>query len=430
MSDNDRKTATFGGVALALLLLTWVTAPRITMPEVFADRGEVLFPEFTDPNAAASLEVIQFDAQNATVRPFKVQNRNGRWTIPSQHDYPTDAKDRLATTAAAIIALRRDDFASDTAADHERSGVLDPLDTTLPTLTGRGTRLIVRGAQDQVLADVIVGNPVENSPGFRYVRQPGQRRVYTSNIGDLKVSTAFGDWIERDLLQAAPLEIDAVNIRNYSLDRTTGQITPGDTILLQKGADGDWTINGRSANEELNLNAVDGLLRSLSALTIAGVLPKPEGITATLRNEIASTTLSAQDMQDLARKGFYLASNGQLVSNRGEMVVRTNRGIFYTLRFGDIAPGTEAPVADPPSAPPSEPAAPSATPRENRYLFIMVDYDAQSAGTPGRAAEGAERSKLLRTRFAPWYYVIGADSFAKIQLRRSDLIRPRGSAAR
>lgn len=429
MSDNDRKTATFGGVALALLLLTWVTAPRITMPEVFADRGEVLFPEFRDPNAAASLEVIQFDAQNATVRPFKVQNRNGRWTIPSQHDYPTDAKDRLATTAAAIIALKRDDFASDSAADHERSGVLDPLDTTLPTLNGRGTRLIVRGAQDQVLADVIIGNPVEKSPGYRYVRQPGQRRVYTSNIGDLKVSTAFGDWIDRDLLQVEPLEIDAVNIRNYSLDRTTGRVNPGDTLLLQKGADGDWTINGRAANEELDLKSVDGLLRNLASLTIVGVLPKPDGITSTLRNEVASTTVSAADREDLGRKGFYLASTGQLVSNRGEIVVRTVRGVFYTLRFGDIAPGTDAPATEVTPAANATGAQPAA-PRENRYLFIMVDYDPQAASSPGRATEGEDRSKLLRARFAPWYYVIAANSYSAIQLGRSDLIKPRTSAAR
>ena len=434
MSDNDRKTAWFGGVAIALLLLTWATAPRITMPEVFADRGEVLFPQFRDPNAAASLEVIQFDAQNATVRPFKVQNRNGRWTIPSQHDYPTDAKDRLATTAAAIIALRRDDFATDNAADHERSGVLDPLDTALPTLNGRGTRLIVRDAQDQPLADVIIGNPVENSPGFRYVRQPGQRRVYASKIGELKVSTAFGDWIERDLLQAGADEIDAVNIRNYSLDRSTGRITPGDTILLQFNRDNEWTINNRAANEELDPAALDGLLRNLASLTIAGVLPKPSGITATLTNAVGSATINDDDRADLARKGFYLASNGQLVSNRGEMVVRTTRGVFYTLRFGDIAPGTEAPAdaaptpaADAPApagdAPPPPPVA-----RENRYLFIMVDHDPQAASTPGRASEGEDRTKLLRARFAPWYYVIAADSFAAIQLSRRDLVRPRTAA--
>jgi hypothetical protein len=406
---DARKTATFSGVALVLLLVTWATAPRVRPPAIFADRGEVLFPQFRDPNAAASLEVIQFDAPSATVRPFKVQNRNGRWTIPSEHDYPTDARDRLAQTAAALIALKRDDFASDNAADHERSGVLDPLDTTLPTRNGRGTRLIVRGTKDELLADVIVGNPVERSPGFRYIRQPGQRRVYVSKVGDLKLSTAFGDWIDRDLLQISADEIDAVNLRNYSLNRSARRIDPGDTMLLQKTPDG-WTINGLSAREELDLGAVEVLLTNLTNLTIAGVLPKPPGITATLQRAISSTTIAQRDREDLARKGFYLSPDGQLISNRGEVVIRTVYGVFYTLRFGDIAPGTDAPAAE-------------ATPRENRYLFIMVDFDRQSAGTPDRAAEGAERATLLRARFAPWYFVIAAESLAQVRAERRDLVK-------
>lgn len=422
---DARKTATFLGVALALLLLTWATAPRVRMPAVFAERGEVLFPQFWDPNAAASLEVIQFDARSAAVRPFKVQNRNGGWTIPSQHDYPADARDRLAQTAAAIIALKRDDFASDNAADHERSGVLDPLDATLPTINGRGTRLIVRGAEDQVLADVIVGNPVERSPGFRYIRQPGQRRVYVSHVGDLKISAAFADWIDRDLLQVSADEIDAVNPRNYSLNRSARRIDPGDTMLLQKIRDDKWTINGLNANEELDVAAVDALLRNLTNLTIVGVLPKPPGITATLRREVSSTMIAQGDRDDLARKGFYLAPDGQLISNRGELVIRTIRGVFYTLRFGDIAPGADAPAAETTPARTANPQ--TTTPRENRYLFIMVDFDAQSATTPGRASEGAERARLLRARFAPWYYVIAAESFAQIRAERRDLVKRRRS---
>lgn len=418
-----RRTAVFAAVALALLILTWGTAPRISVPEVFADRGELLFPEFRDPNAAASLEVIEFDAGSASVRPFKVQNRNGRWTIPSRYDYPADARDRLAQTAAAVIALRKDDFASDSAADHERRGVLDPLDTTLPTLTGRGTRLIVRGARDQLLADVIIGHHVEDSPGFRYVREVGQRRVYISNVGDLKISTAFGDWIERDLLQVTPDEIDAVNLRNYSFDRSTRRISPGDTMLLEKSEDGRWTINGLGVNEQLDLEALDGLLRNIASLTIVGVLPKPPGISATLTQEITSAVVTQEDRDDLAREGFYLVPSGQLVSNRGEMVVRTTRGVFYTLRFGDIAPGAEAPSTEPVRA--DGPDAAATTPRENRYLFIMVDHDPQSAATPGRATEGAENARLLRARFAPWYYVIAADSFGAIQLGRTDLVRRR-----
>jgi hypothetical protein len=406
--SEARTTAACGAVAAVLLLAAWITQPRAAVPDVFADRGEVLFPAFRDPAAATSLEVAELDPRTGRVRPFKVQNRGGRWTIPSQHDYPTDARDRLATTAAALIALRKDDVATDSQADHERCGVLDPLDAALPSLAGRGTRLIVRGAGDQLLADIIVGNAVAGRPGFRYVRQPGQRRVYVSGVGDLRVSAAFGDWIERDLLQVGTDEVDAINLRNYALDRGTGRIDPGETILLQKRANGAWTINALDAGERLDVAAVDRLLRSLASLSIAGVLPKPGGISATLRNAVGSTTLTEQDTTDLRRKGFYLAPTGQLLSTRGEIVVRTTSGVFYTLRFGDVAPGIDAPAGDA---------------RESRYLFIMVDFDAAAASTAARARDGAAKVALLRARFAPWYYVIAADSFAALQAPRRALVQ-------
>ena len=414
--SETRKTAAICGIALALVGLTWATAPRVRTPSVFADRGERLFPQLTDPNTAASLEVIELDERSGTVRPFKVQNRDGRWTIPSQHDYPADARDRLAQTTAAIIALRKDDVASDNAADAERCGVVDPLDTTLPNIKGRGIRMTLRGRQGQVLADIIIGSPVEGHPGLRYVRQPGQNRIYISDVGDLKVSTAFGDWIERDLLQVTTDEVDAINLRNYSLDRGARRINPGEVILLQKGRSGPWTIKGGTARAPLNLAAVDALVAQLANLRIVGVLPKPQGITATLSAETNSATLSAEDRSDLARKGFYLAPDGQLLSSQGEMVIRTVRGVFYTLRFGEVGPREAAPAETPDAQPGS--------PGEDRYLFIMVNFDPRSASTPGRAAEGADKVRLLRQRFAPWYYVIAADSFAHIRVRRRDLVGP------
>jgi hypothetical protein len=408
---EGRRTAAFGGVAAALLVLAWISGPRVSS-SAFSERGESLFPAFRDPNAASSLEVTEFDPKSATVHPFKVQNRGGRWTIPSQHDYPADAADRLAKTSAAIIALKKDDIATDNAVDFERFGVLDPLDTTAPNVQARGTRVSVRGTRGDLLADVIIGRDVEGHPGLRYVRLPTQKRVYVSNVGDLKLSTEFADWIERDVLEVDPSDIDAINLRNYALDRTSGRVNPGETMLLQQERNGNWTINGLGASERLDLTAVSRILEALASLRIAGVLPKPAGISATLRKEETRTAITGEDRADLARKGFYLANNGQLVSDRGEIVVRTVRGIYYTLRFGDIAPDSVSAAGSAGGA------------GENRYLFIMVNFDPGAARTAGRANEGAEKAQLLRTRFAPWYYIIGGDSIAALQVRRADLVKP------
>src|SRR5262249_18421814 len=151
-----------------------------------------------------------------------------------------------------------------------------------------------------------------------------------------------------------------------------------------------WRLQGAGAGPPVNPAAMDALLRSLVTLRIAGVLPKPPGLTSMLGGETGRAAIAAEERTDLARKGFYLTPDGQLVSNQGEIVVRTNRGVFYTLRFGDLAPGSEAPAAasDSPSAA-----------RENRYLFIMVNFDGRSADSPALAGEGGERARLLRARF-------------------------------
>ena len=66
-------------------------------------------------------------------------------------------------------------------------------------------------------------------------------------------------------------------------------------------------------------------MASLSRLV--RVLPKPAGVSETLRQELSRSSISREDQADLSRKGFYLATNGQLVSNRGEIVAKlTARG--------------------------------------------------------------------------------------------------------
>ena len=176
--DEKRKTIFFGGAAIVLLLLVLITSPRSVTPEVFLDQGEAFFPEFTDPNQATSLEVIDYDEETGEALPFKVLFKDGKWSIPSHHDYPADGKDRLAKTAAGVIDIKKDDFRTNNVADHEACGVIDPLDETETSLEGRGTRVTLKAENDKVLADFIIGKEIPDRTGFRFVRVPEQKRVY------------------------------------------------------------------------------------------------------------------------------------------------------------------------------------------------------------------------------------------------------------
>jgi hypothetical protein len=445
-----KRTKTLAGAAVLLAVVAFATAPRNVTPSAFSDVGESFFPNFQDPNAATTLEVIEFDEGTAAAKPFKVTNQNGIWTIPSHHGYPADGKDRLAKTAAGVISIKKEDFRSDNVADHEALGVIDPLDETSTTLKGRGKRVTIKGQNDEVLADLIVGKAIEGREGYHFVRVPDHKRVYAAKI-DADISTKFEDWIEKDLLQVDRDKIDRVTLEDYSIDERTLMVDMRDTVTLEK-KDDQWAANRMRPNEEVETFKVNDLLREIDDLKIVGVRPKPQGMS----ERLDALTISREDMLSLQTRGYYLTRDGSIMSNEGELQVSTKEGIIYTLRFGEILYGTGEAITAGASADADQT---SGGPGENRYLFVSARFDDSLVTAPPKPAntefEGKEESALtdadkenkkladayksweenvkkgretaeaLSKRFGPWYYVISASSFDKIHLKRSDLVKPK-----
>lgn len=452
MSETN-KTITFAGVALFLLLLAFVTAPGETTPDAFSDQGEPFFPEFTDPNTATTLEVIEFDSDTGAARPFKVTFNGDVWTIPSHHDYPADGKDRLAKTAAGVISLRKEDYRSSNVADQEAAGVLDPLDETLTSLTGRGKRVTIKDASGEVLADIIIGNELPDREGYHFVRIPDQKRIYVAKA-DFEISTRFADWIEKDLLEVNKDDINQVTIRDYSINERTGVINQRGTLALEKH-DSKWEADRMASSEEVDSVKMNDLLKAVDELSIVGVRPKPEGLSTSLkRSTEEGMRITQADMLSLQSKGFYFSRDGNLLSNEGELEVQTNQGLDYVLRFGEILYGTGEEV----SAGSDSNQDKSAGPGENRYLFITASFqedllpkepkkpsnmdfqnkkdeelteadktnkslnEAHEAWAK-KLEEGRKKAQELNERFSGWYYVINSDSFDKIHVGRSTLIK-------
>lgn len=453
--NEMRKTIIYLGAAVVLVLVAVVTAPKRVAPDAFFDQGEPFFPEFTDPNDARTLEVIDFDEETGQAIPFKVTYQNGRWTIPSHYDYPADGEDRLAQTAAGVIGITKDDFRTDNPADYAAAGVIDPLDETSPSLEGRGQRITIKGENDVVLADLIIGKSFEDRENFRLVRVPGQKRVYGARI-DLDISTRFSDWIESDLMKIDKDEIDHIVLKDYSIDERTGKLDVRDEVVLDREGDA-WTAAKMKENEEINRTTMFNLVKAIDELAIVGVRPKPEGLSATLARMEEGTSITQNDMLSLQSKGFYFTRDGRLVSNEGEVQVRSTDGVTYTLRFGEVAYGTGLAL----TAGRDESGGGGQGMAENRYLMITTSFDPSLFPEPEepentdfaskpdslwteedyrmkglqaaherwekQVEEGAERSQELNERFGPWYYVISSESFDKLNLDRSDVIKEKTS---
>ena len=77
------KTLGFVVVAVVVVLLAALTTPGGQEPEVFNDEGTAFFLDFTDPSQAMSLELIEFEAETAQLKIFKVEQKDGAWSIPS-----------------------------------------------------------------------------------------------------------------------------------------------------------------------------------------------------------------------------------------------------------------------------------------------------------------------------------------------------------
>lgn len=388
------KTAALAGAALVLAISAAVVEPEARVPAIMSDQGEAFYPLFTDPQAPRTIEVVDYDDATATALPLKVQFQQGKWVIASRYNYRVDIGDRLAKTSAALMYLKKDMVRSDSPLDHAKYGVVDPLDEKAGGLTGRGKRVTLRDAHGAVLADFILGKPVEGKPGYRYVRVPGQKRTYAVKT-DADPSAHFADWVNAGLLRIASPSIRKVTINRYNIDPTGGMSNVETTVLTQdKGA---W-----KAADQLSMPAVHAMAAALDSLKIVDVRPKPPSLAAGLRHEELQLTL--ETALSLQKAGYFFTPEGRVYSSEGDMTVETNNGLLYQLRFGEVADGDSK----------------AGAPTDNRTLFVMVHFDAvKAAANGGDAAAGESSARALNDRFADWYYIISGADFQNLRLGRA-----------
>ena len=370
------KTLGFVGGAALLWVLAGLTGPKEAELALFSDQGETFFPAFLDPTAATELEVWQFDAAESTPTPFAVKkDSRGVWTIPSHYEYPADAKTRMSKSASMVVGLKKDQVVSDRKQDHVEFGVVDPKDESTEA-KGRGTLVIFKDGAN-TLAELVIGNEVDDKPGVHYVRVPGKNRVYSAKF-DNQLSTKFADWIETDLLKAQSWDIQQVTFDNYTVDEQQQAIVKGDTIVAMKDEKSQWTLAGLAAEEEANADKLREVGDSLGQIKIVGVRKKPDGITASLKLATGLEGMFAQ--QSLLSKGYFLTRDGSVVSNEGDLLFTTSKGIRYTLRFGEIAYGegdevTSGAEPKPSDKPKDGEQGPQPKVGNNRFLMVTAEFD-------------------------------------------------------
>lgn len=389
------KTVGFLAGALVLVVAAGVVQPERRTPSVFSDEGQAFYPDFHDAQAVKAIEVVDYDESTATARPLKVEFRNRRWLVASNNDYPIDVGDRLVKTSTALIDLHKDQVKSDFVQDHARYGVVDPLDQKVASLQGRGKRVTLRDAQKSVLADFILGKPVEGKAGWRYLRVPGQKRTYAVKT-EADPSARFADWVNAGLLRMPTANIRKVTLSSYSVNESTGAVDQGATVVLtQEG--GQW----KSPAGAVKVETAKAMAATLDTLKIVDARPKPQEMAQDLR--AGQMKLSMETAVSLRQFGFLLSQTGRIFASDGEMTVEMANGVAYQIRFGDVAASSDA--------------AKSAG--ADRYLFVTSTWDTARASRYGDTSDAGEKvSADLNARFADWFYVIANADFQSLRLSR------------
>ncbi len=397
------RTAVFLAVGLGLLLAGgWLQLrPTLRSRGVTAETavGKPLFPELSDPAKAASLEILSFDEDTATLSPFKVVKSGGVWVLPSHQNYPADAKDQLAAAATELVDRPILAVVSTSPGDHELYGVKEPdADKVAVGETGVGQLVEIRDASGNKLARLIIGKEFERPVGsdaagrtIRFVRKAGQDPVYRVELDTSKFTTKFDDWIEKDLLKLSPWDVTRLAIDDSSWSLGIGQggaptITLDRTSLIELEYDdkaATWSLVGLTdfgkgnkpekaelaADEQLASAKLNDLRQALGDLTIVDVARKPAGLSAELKADKKFTD-DDEAVMSLAQRGFFPVESGEVLSSSGETVVGMKDGVEYLLRFGNAVT-----VAQDSGADGEEKNEASAGQKGGRYLFVTARFN-------------------------------------------------------
>jgi hypothetical protein len=400
LASTMLRTGTFVAAGIGMLLLGYALQPRFRSAPVKPEEERVLFPDLaSDPAKAASLEIVSYDDELSTLHPFKVVQSQGVWVLPAHDNYPADAKEHLAAASTALVDLKMLDRVSESTGDHETFGVIEPDPEKIkPGMTGVGQLVEIRDASGNKLARLVIGKEDKRRTGegggktLRFVRKAGQDPVYRAEIDTSKLTTKFGDWIEKDLLKLSPWDVRRIGLDDYALvavesgGRIGVQLDRKNRLdlayddknakwslvkLVSYTKEGEQKEEQLGPDEELAAAKLNDLRNALGDLKIVDVTRKPAGLSAELKAE-ESFTNDREAVMSLQQRGFLPLKSGEILSTDGETIVGMKDGVEYVLRFGAATTVSGEAAKGDADADKEKKAAADTT---GRYLLVMARFN-------------------------------------------------------
>ena len=363
MSDY-LKTGIIVALTVVSVMAAWMTAPKTKQTGGNEMLQQSLFEEIGEPHI---LEIVKYDGTKT--QTFRVEKRGQRFVIPSQGNYPADARAQMQQAATLLSGLIINRVESESKDDAKLYGVVDPTDDLTLGEEDTGTKVSMKDANGTVLAELIIGksypdesevaaNP--NLPEMHYVRKPNQNMIYLVELDTKPLSTNFRDWIDKNLLRLNQFNIEQITLRKYKAEpsylnvdtRKVESKRTWDIDVTLKSMSNLWNpVKFFDYNEEqlavpvelkegqyIDTNRVNLIKSELAKLEIEDVIRKPQDFSETPQFDPAKFASDPLNVA-LQGRGFYPISGEkegsfEIISRSGELIVTLRSGVEYVLRFG------------------------------------------------------------------------------------------------
>ena len=377
-ADFDEDGSPDLGVGNRELLLTAVESLIPDPPAVppAKEAGSPLLPRLEPATRVGRMEVIESSAEGSSHLAMIIVD--GSWRLQSPLQRAVDDS-RIVTAVEDAGRSKIERRVSEDARRHTELGVVDP-EASTGSYEGRGRRVSIWDDTGSLLGDVIVGRPVPESKGQRYVRTPGDPAVYAATWTRIP-STDLEAWTRVRILDLAPEDVVTLTYNRYRLDPQAQKIVDVDPVTVESSDPGRWTSSDATT---ANVEVIGQILEALAGLEAVGSVPRTTGMRAL-----------TETLGSLQKRGFFVTSDATLYGAAGSITLQTREGLVFTLVLGSLAKD-----------------------ESRRNVLVAVDR------APGRdGSDVKKRSEHLSRRLGAWVFEVPERIVAELPAASSDILR-------
>jgi hypothetical protein len=242
------------GLLVALALFRTGNDAGTTGPKM----GDKLFADLP-VNQVAEVALADAGTRTTLVKGEAV------WQVRERSGYPADF-DQLRDT---VVKLSRLKIGRSFAGDSESLARLSLMPPSDPNASARGTRITLKDASGNMLADLVLGqvrSKEDGGNGGQYLKKADDETVFLVDASFRFLKTAPTEWLQKEILN---IKADAVeSVTCYAGEDQEPVYT---LVRDEKGKDAELTPipHGRSADA----NRIDQVMEALAPLTLDDVQP-------------------------------------------------------------------------------------------------------------------------------------------------------------